>query len=137
MCESFGSYVAEVAEVSVENGAIKVHKVTIAADVGVVVNPDMVKAQMEGAMIYGLSAALYGKVTLADGRIDQGNFGDYPPLRLSETPQVSVHLVPSAAAPGGVGEPGTPPIAPAVANAVFKLTGKRIRVLPFADTELA
>ncbi len=136
VCESFGSYVAEVAEVSVENGAIKVHKVTIAADVGVVVNPDMVRAQMEGAMIYGLSAALYGKVTLADGRVEQGNFGDYPPLRLAETPQVNVHLVASAELPGGVGEPGTPPIAPAVANAVFKLTGKRLRTLPFADSEL-
>ena len=133
VCESFGSYVAEVAEVSLQDGTPRVHKVTIAADVGVVVNPDMVKAQMEGAMIYGLSAALYGKITLAEGKVEQGNFGDYPPLRLAETPVVSVHLLPSAEAPGGVGEPGTPPIAPAVANALFALTGKRIRALPLGD----
>ncbi len=137
VCESFGSYVAEVAEISLDGGAVRVHKVTIAADVGVVVNPDMVKAQMEGAMIYGLSAALYGKITLAEGRVEQGNFGEYPPVRLAETPQVNVHLVASAELPGGVGEPGTPPIAPAVANALFQLTGKRIRSLPLADATLA
>lgn len=136
VCESFGSFVAEVAEISLENGMPKVHKVTIAADVGIVVNPDIVRAQMEGAMIYGLTAALYGKVTYTEGQVDQGNFGDYPIMRLSETPEVTVHLIPSAEAPGGVGEPGTPPIAPAVANAVYALTKKRIRSLPLSDAQL-
>jgi isoquinoline 1-oxidoreductase beta subunit len=137
VCESFGSYVAEVAEISLQDGSVRVHKVTIAADVGIVVNPDMVRAQLEGAMIYGLSAALYGKITLAEGRVEQSNFGDYAALRLSETPQVSVHLVSSAEAPGGVGEPGTPPITPAVVNALFALTGKRIRSLPLSDATLS
>jgi isoquinoline 1-oxidoreductase subunit beta len=110
--------------------------VTIAADVGIVVNPDIVQAQMEGAMIYGLTAALYGKITYSEGQVEQSNFGDYPILRLTETPEVSVHLIASAEAPGGVGEPGTPPIAPAVANAIFALTKKRIRSLPFTDAEI-
>jgi len=136
VCESFGSYVAEVAEISIVNGQPKVHKVTIAADVGIVVNPDIVQAQMEGAMIYGLTAALYGKITYSEGQVEQSNFGDYPILRLTETPEVSVHLIASAEAPGGVGEPGTPPIAPAVANAIFALTKKRIRSLPFSDAEI-
>jgi isoquinoline 1-oxidoreductase subunit beta len=136
VCESFGSFVAEVAEISLINGMPKVHKVTIAADVGIVVNPDIVRAQMEGAMIYGLTAALYGKITYAEGQVEQSNFGDYPVMRLSETPEVSVHLISSAEAPGGVGEPGTPPIAPAVANAVFALTKKRIRSLPLSDAQL-
>ena len=136
VCESFGSYVAEVAEISLDNGMPKVHKVTIAADVGIVVNPDIVRAQMEGAMIYGLTAALYGKITYTEGQVEQSNFGDYPVMRLTETPEVSVHLISSAEAPGGVGEPGTPPIAPAVANAIFALTKKRIRSLPFSDAEI-
>lgn len=136
VCESFASYVAEVAEISLVNGQPKVHKVTIAADVGIVVNPDIVRAQMEGAMIFGLTAALYGKVTYAEGQVEQSNFGDYPILRMSETPKVSVHLIASAEAPGGVGEPGTPPIAPAVANAIFALTKKRIRTLPLSDAEI-
>lgn len=133
VCESFGSYVAEVAEVSVEEGRIKVHRVWIAADVGIVVNPAIVKAQLEGAMIYGLSAALAGKITYQAGAVEQSNFDDYPILRMDETPAVEITLVPSMEAPGGVGEPGTPPIAPAVANAVFALTGKRLRHLPLEE----
>ncbi len=130
VAESFGSYVAEVAEVSVENGKPRVHRVVIAADVGTVVNPDTVVAQMEGAMVFGLTAALYGEISFKDGKVEQSNFHDYPMLRMNEMPKVEVHLIKSTENPGGVGEPGTPPIAPAVTNALFKLTGKRIRSLP-------
>lgn len=130
VAESFGSYVAEVAEVSVENGAPRVHRVVIAADLGMVVNPDTVAAQMEGAMVFGLTAALYGNISFKDGKVEQSNFHDYQMLRMNEMPKVEVHLVKSTEAPGGGGEPGTPPIAPAVTNALFKLTGKRIRTLP-------
>ncbi len=128
--ESFGSFVAQVAEVSVEQGTIRVHRVTCAIDCGVVVNPDIVKAQMEGGIAYGLSAALHGGVTIEKGRVRQGNFNDYRVLRIDEMPVVDVHLVPSDQPPGGAGEPGTPPIAPAVANAVFAATGTRLRSLP-------
>ena len=131
--ESFGSVVAEVAEVSLQQGKPRVHRVVIAADVGTVINPDTVAAQMEGAMVFGLSAALYGQITLEDGRPRQSNFNDYPVVRLHEMPQVSVHLVPSGEAPGGVGEPGTPPIAPAVCNALFALTGQRVYRLPLSE----
>jgi len=129
--ESFGSVVGEVAEVSVDQGRIRVHKVTCAIDCGLAVNPLTVEAQVTSAVAYGLTAALYGRITLKDGRVEQSNFPDYPVLRLDEMPQTSVHIVPSAADPTGVGEPGTPPIAPAVANAVARLTGKRLRRLPF------
>ncbi len=131
--ESFGSIVAEVAEVSLQQGKPRVHRVVIAADVGTVINPDTVAAQLEGAMTYGLSAALYGQITLDEGRPRQSNFNDYPLVRLHEMPQVSVHLVPSGDAPGGVGEPGTPPIAPAVCNALFALTRQRIYRLPLSE----
>jgi isoquinoline 1-oxidoreductase beta subunit len=96
-----------------------------------VVNPDGVHQQIESAIVYGLSAALHGAITLENGRVMQSNFNDYAPLRYSEMPQIEVHIVASSEAPSGIGEPGTPPIAPAVANAVFKLTGKRLRRMPF------
>ncbi|NDU92321.1 MAG: xanthine dehydrogenase family protein molybdopterin-binding subunit [Ferrovum sp.] len=131
--ESFGSIVAEVAEVSLQQGKPRVHRVVIAADIGTVINPDTVAAQLEGAMVYGLSAALYGQITLDEGRPRQSNFNDYPLVRLDEMPQVTVHLVPSGEAPGGVGEPGTPPIAPAVCNALFALTGQRVYRLPLSE----
>lgn len=130
VAESFGSFVAEVAEVSVVNGAVRVHKVTCAIDCGQVVNPDIVAAQMEGAIVFGLTAALKGEITIDKGRVQQGNLLDYPLLRMDEMPEVAVHIVPSTEHPGGVGEPGTPPIAPAVANAVSALTGTRVRRLP-------
>jgi isoquinoline 1-oxidoreductase beta subunit len=129
--ESFGSVCAQVAEVSVTGGKIKVHKVVAAIHCGTAVNPTGVAAQVESAIAYGLSAALSGAITFRDGLVEQSNFHDYVPLRIDEMPQVEVHIVPSAAPPTGVGEPGTPPIAPAVANAVFVLTGKRLRSLPF------
>jgi isoquinoline 1-oxidoreductase beta subunit len=129
--ESFGSIVAEVAEVSVENGNIRVHKVTCAIDCGICVNPLGVRAQMESGIAYGLGAALHGAVTIKDGRVVESNFHDYRILRLHEMPEIDVHIVESREKSGGAGEPGTPPIAPAVANAVFALTGKRLRDLPF------
>jgi len=134
VAESFGSFVAEVAEVSITNGVVRVHKVTCAVDCGHVVNPGIVAAQMEGAIAYGITAALKGEITLEKGRVKQGNFLDYPLLRMDEMPEVSVHIVPSTENPGGVGEPGTPPIAPAVANAVSALTGTRVRKLPIRLT---
>jgi isoquinoline 1-oxidoreductase subunit beta len=128
---SFGSIVAQVAEVAVENETIRVKRVTCAVDCGPVINPAIVRAQMESGIVYGLSAALYGEITLADGAVEQGNFTDYEVVRLADAPQMSVHLVDGGSAQiGGVGEPGTPPIAPAVANAVFAATGKRLRALP-------
>jgi isoquinoline 1-oxidoreductase beta subunit len=131
VCESFGSFVSEVAEVSLGNdGKVKVHRVVCAVDCGMTANPDIIKRQMESAIMFGLSAALYGKITIKDGRVEQSNFHDYPVVRMNEAPQVEVHIVSSSEKPGGVGEPGTPPIAPAVANALFALTGKRIRSLP-------
>ncbi len=132
--ESFGSYVAEVAEVSLEEGRPRVHRVWCAVDCGVVVNPAIVRAQMESAIVYGLTAALYGRINIEGGRVVQTNFNDYPAVRMSEAPDVEVVLAPSGDAPGGVGEPGLPPIAPAVTNALFALTGERIRELPIVGS---
>jgi isoquinoline 1-oxidoreductase beta subunit len=134
---SFESYVAEIAEVSLENGKIRVHRVVAAVDCGMVINPDGVRQQIEGAIVYGLSAALHGAITLENGRVMQSNFHDYIPLHFSEMPHVEVHIVESSEPPSGIGEPGTPPIAPAVANAVFTLTGKRLRRMPFDQETLA
>ncbi|MGD0282042.1 MAG: xanthine dehydrogenase family protein molybdopterin-binding subunit [Dissulfurispiraceae bacterium] len=129
--QSFNSYVAQVAEVSVNTeGAVQVHKVVCAVDCGRVVNPDIVKAQMESGIVFGLSAALFGAITLREGRVEQNNFYDYPLLRMKDMPEIEVHIVHSQEPPTGVGEPGVPPIAPAVANAVFAATGTRIRRLP-------
>jgi isoquinoline 1-oxidoreductase beta subunit len=131
VAESFGSFVAEVAEVSLnEDGGVKVNRVVCAVDCGTVVNPDTVTAQMESAIVFGLTAALKGEITIENGRVQQGNFDNYPLLTMAETPAIEVHIVPSQETCGGIGEPGTPPIAPAVCNAVFALTGKRIRRLP-------
>jgi isoquinoline 1-oxidoreductase beta subunit len=129
--ESFGSYVAQVAEVSVQDGRIRVHRVVCAIDCGIAVNPLTIEAQMQSGIAFGLGAALESRITFKDGRVEQSNFDDYRVLRLPDMPQVEVHIVPSRDKPGGVGEPGTPPIAPAVANAVAALTGQRLRELPF------
>ncbi len=129
--QSFGSIVAQVAEVSVsKERQLRVHRVVAVIDCGTVVNPNIVRQQMESAIIFGLSAALYGEVTVQAGQVQPGNFGDAPVLRLNECPQIVTDLMPSTAHPEGVGEPGTPPIAPAVANALFALTGQRLRSLP-------
>lgn len=127
---SFNSAVAEVADVSVENGRIRVHKVLCVVDCGLAVNPDVVRAQMEGGIVFGLTAALHGNLQLENGAIRESNFHDYPLLRMNESPEIEVVIVESDDDPTGVGEPGTPPIAPAVANAVFAATGQRLRELP-------
>ncbi len=137
IAESFGSIVAEVAEVSVSaSGQPTVHKVWVAVDCGRYVNPDTVIAQMESGVVYGLSAALRGQITLSNGRVEQTNFHDYTMLAPHEMPEIAVEIVESGAQPGGVGEPGTPPIAPAVTNALFAATGKRIRSLPLSNHKL-
>ena len=127
---SFRTDVAEIAEVSVENGKIRVHRVTCVLDCGQAVNPDIVRSQMEGGVIYGLTAALYGGLSLEGGAIKESNFHDYPMLRMDESPEIEVIIIDSGTKPTGVGEPGLPPIAPAVANAVYKATGQRLRSLP-------
>jgi isoquinoline 1-oxidoreductase beta subunit len=133
VAEAFGTYVAQVAEVTVApDGKIKVDRVVCAVDCGTPINPDVITAQMEGGIGFGLGAALYGAITLKDGKVEQTNFDAYQVLRIDEMPKVEVHIVPSPEAPTGVGEPGVAPIGPAVANAVFAVTGKRLRVLPFA-----
>ena len=137
--ESFGSFVAQVAEVSLNksSGEVRVHRVVCAVDCGRHVNPDIIAAQMESGIVYGLTAALKGQITIAKGCVEQSNFNDYEMLRLNEMPHVEVHVVPSNEAPGGCGEPGTPPIAPAVCNAIFAATGKPIRRLPIRAEDLA
>jgi isoquinoline 1-oxidoreductase beta subunit len=130
LVESFGSIVAEVAEVEIVEGRVHVHKVCAAVDCGDVINPDTATAQIEGGIMYGLSAATFNEVTIDGGRVVQGNFHDLPMPKLADAPSISVEFIHSGAALGGLGEPGTPPIAPAVANAVFALTGKRVRSLP-------
>lgn len=134
---SFGSFVAQVAEVSVNSkGKVRVHKVVCAVDCGPFVNPNIIEAQMESGVVFGLTAALYGAITLKDGRVEQSNFHDYRMLRINEMPEVETHIVQSSEKQGGIGEPGVPPIAPAVANAIFAATGKRIRQLPINPYEL-
>jgi isoquinoline 1-oxidoreductase beta subunit len=131
LVESFGSIVGQVAEVSVsEAGDVRVHRVTCAVDCGKVIHPGLVTAQMESGILYGLSAALHGAITIDRGRVVQGNFDDYPVLRIDECPQIDVHLSPTGDAIGGIGEPGLPPVAPAVVNAIAAATGKRVRSLP-------
>jgi isoquinoline 1-oxidoreductase subunit beta len=129
-----GTFIAQVAEVAVSKaGEVRVNRVVCAVDCGTIVNPDTVRAQMEGGIIFGITAALFGEITIKDGRVEQHNFYDYRVLRISEAPVIEVYLVKSTEAPGGVGEPGTSTVFPAVANAIFAATGKRIRKLPVKD----
>lgn len=133
---AFGSYVSMVAEVEVAgDGSIKVHRLVCAVDCGLTVNPDTIEAQVQGGAIFGLTAALHGNITFANGRVEQGNFDTYLPMRIDEVPVVETHLIKSAEAPGGIGETATAAVSPAVANAIFAATGKRLRSLPF-DTDL-
>ena len=136
--QSFGSIVAQVVEVSLAKGdkglVPKVHRVVCAIDCGTVINPDIVAAQMESGIVFGLTAALYGEITIKGGAVEQKNFPDYEMLRMADMPRIETHIVASAALPGGVGEPGTPPVAPALVNALFKLTGKPVRSLPIRLT---
>jgi len=131
--ESFGSFVAQVAEVSVNQGEVKVHRMVCAIDCGLAVNPDSLKAQMESSISFGLGAAMQSEITFKEGKVQQSNFHDYLVLRMKDMPKVDVHIVPSTEKMGGVGEPGLPPVAPAVTNAIFAATGKRIRQLPIGN----
>ena len=135
---SFLTYVATVAEVAVDKaGKVSIPRVVMAVDAGTIVNPDRVRSQMEGACIYAMSAAFFGEITAKGGRVQQGNFDDYPVARMTDAPKsIEVHIVESEAPPGGVGEPGVPPFAPAVCNAIFAATGKRVRALPIGHTDL-
>jgi isoquinoline 1-oxidoreductase beta subunit len=135
--ESFNTVVAEVVEVSKRDNGFKVDRVTCVVDCGVAVNPNIIEMQMESAIIYGLSAAATGAITLKDGRVQQSNFHDYTVLRMNQVPKIEVHIMPSTNKPTGVGEPGTPPIGPAVANALSVLTGKTYRQLPFSGAGVA
>jgi isoquinoline 1-oxidoreductase beta subunit len=128
--EGYTSCIAQVAEVSIEGGRLKIHKITCVIDCGQTVNPRIVESQLESGIIYGLSAALWGEVTLRGGRVQQSNFNDYRVLRLNEMPELDVHIIPSDAAPGGIGEIGVPPVAPALCNAIFSATGRRLRSMP-------
>jgi isoquinoline 1-oxidoreductase beta subunit len=135
---SFDSYVAQVVEASVDkDGTVRVDRVVCALDCGRVVNPDTVKAQLEGGVVFGLTAALKTEITLENGRVQQRNFHDYPMVRMFESPVIEVHIIPSQEKPTGVGEPSVPPVAPALANAIFAATGKRVRRLPIRASELA
>lgn len=136
--ESFGTFVAQVAEVTIKpDGSFSVDRVVCAVDCGTVVNPDVVRAQLEGGIGFALSAALHGAITLKNGAVEQSNFHDYAPIRINEMPRVEVHIVPSGEKPTGIGEPGVPPLAPAVANAIAAATGKRVRSLPIRPEALA
>jgi isoquinoline 1-oxidoreductase beta subunit len=134
--ESFNTVVAQIVEVSKAGDGYKLEKVTCAVDCGIAVNPNIVAMQMESGIGYGLSAALTGAITLKNGKVEQANFHDYSVLRMRQMPAIDVHIVPSAASPTGVGEPGTPPIAPALANAIAALSGKPLRVLPLSATKI-
>ncbi len=134
--ESFGSIVAEVVEVTVDDGNLSVDRVVAVIDAGYAISPDGMKAQIESGIIYGLSAALYGEITIKDGAVAESNFHDYPSVRMSKAPAIETHIINSGEAMGGAGEPGTPPIAPALANAIFNATGNRIRQLPIKNSAL-
>ena len=126
----FGGYAAHVAEVSVTGRDVRVHRIVCAVDCGLVVNPDLVRCQVESAVVFGLSAALKQQITFARGRVEQTNFHQFALLRMHEMPKIEVHIVPSDEPPSGIGETGLPPVAPAVTNAIFAATGRRIRELP-------
>ncbi|HVN35611.1 MAG TPA: xanthine dehydrogenase family protein molybdopterin-binding subunit [Casimicrobiaceae bacterium] len=135
--ESFNTFVAQVAEVTVKSdGSVKVDRIVCAVDCGIAVNPDNVRSQVEGSVGFGLSAALHGAITLKDGVVEQSNFHEYAPIRINEMPKVEVHIVPSTEKPTGIGEPGVPPVAPAVANAIAAATGKRVRNLPISAEQI-
>jgi isoquinoline 1-oxidoreductase beta subunit len=138
VAEAFHTFVAQVAEVSIDkDGKVKVDRVVCAVDCGTAINPDVIAAQIEGGIGFGLGAVLYGAITLKDGRIEQNNFDGYRVLRIDAMPQVEVHIVPSTQAPTGIGEPGVAPVGPAVANAIFAATGKRVHALPLTTQSLA
>jgi isoquinoline 1-oxidoreductase beta subunit len=134
---SFETYAANVVEASVENGRLRVNRVVSVVDIGTAVHPDGVRAQVESAIIYGLTATLKSQITIQDGRAVQSNFDKFTTLSMKETPRIEVHIVPSNLAPTGIGEPALPPVAPALMNAIFVATGKRVRRLPLQPGDLA
>jgi isoquinoline 1-oxidoreductase beta subunit len=135
--EAFGSFIGTIVEVEVKDRFVTVHRVVQAIDCGVAVHPDNIRAQLEGGMAFGLTAAVRGEITLKNGAVVQANFNDYPALTLPEMPNVETYIVPSTAAPGGVGEPGTGPIAPSLGNAIYAATGQRLRSLPLSKHQLS
>jgi len=135
---AFASFIATVAEAEVDtNGEVRVRRMICAVDTGIAVNPDTIIAQIQGGLIFGLTAALHGEITIANGRVQQSNFNNYRMMRINETPEIEVHLVPSGEAPGGIGETGTTAAPPALANAIFAATGIRLRKLPIDRDILA
>lgn len=137
LSEDFGSFAAMISEVTIDDaGSLKIDRIVCAVDCGQAVNPDTIEAQIQSGIVYGLSAALYGRITVADGAVVEGNFDDSPVLRIHETPTIDVYIVPSTQAPGGIGEVGTPGVAPSLLNAIFKATGKRLRSLPIDQNQL-
>ena len=135
---SFGTHVAQVAEISIDSSnQVKVHKVVSAVDCGQTVNPMTIRAQIQGSIIFGLGATIKSEMTVKNGRVNEGNFDDYQVIRMDETPEVYVHIIKNQEGPGDVGEPGLPPIAPAIANAVFAASGKRIRSLPILPKDIS
>jgi isoquinoline 1-oxidoreductase beta subunit len=138
VAEAFKTFVAQVAEVSVDkDGNVKVDRVVCAVDCGTPINPDVIAAQIEGGIGFGLGAMLYGAITLKDGQVEQNNFDGYQVLRMNAMPKVEVHIVRSTVAPTGIGEPGVAPVGPAVANAIYSATGKRVHALPIANEKFA
>ena len=134
---AIGSFIAQVVQVSVDaDGTVKPIHVWCVVDCGLQVNPDTIRAQMQSGIVFGLSGALYGQITLDHGAVQQSNFHNYPMMRINEMPVVETYILDSGEAPGGLGEPGVPPVAPALCNALFALTGKRIRTLPIRTEEL-
>jgi isoquinoline 1-oxidoreductase beta subunit len=133
--EGYGTYLAQVAEVSVENGRLRIHRLVTAVDCGRMVNPAIVESQIEGGIVFGLTALLWGEITVKDGRVQEQNFDQYRLMRINEVPALEVHLLESTEAPGGIGEPSTALVAPAVCNAIHAATGRRIRRLPLARQE--
>jgi isoquinoline 1-oxidoreductase subunit beta len=136
LMEGYDTYMAQVAEVSIQNGEIRVHKVTVAADLGMMVNPDIVEGQIQSSIVFGMGAGLMQEITLDKGRVQQTNYNNYPVVRMHEAPQIDIVLVKSSEKPGGIGEPATAVVVPAIANAVAALTGKRIRTLPMTAAAL-
>ena len=137
LMEGYDTSMAQVAEISMKDGAPVVHKVTVVADLGAMVNPDTVEAQIQSSIIFGLSGTLWGEITVDKGRVQQPNFDRFRVMRNNEAPQIDIVLVPSRAKPGGIGEPTTALVGPAVGNAIFAATGKRIRRMPFTPEYLA
>jgi isoquinoline 1-oxidoreductase beta subunit len=136
LMEGYDTYMAQVAEISMEGGAVKVHKVTVAADLGRMVNPDTVEAQIQSSIVFGLGAATMQEITLINGRVQQTNFNQFQLIRMQQTPLIEIILVDSTEKPGGIGEPATALVAPAIANAVAALTGKRVRKLPITGAAI-